>query len=150
MEGIRVPEAAAVTEVTRLGAMLDGSRRLLCYLLAASTLLLILWSFAVPVFESPDEAVHWQVARFINEHRRLPFYDANMVEANQPPLYYVLIAPIAGPTTYPASAMYRNPDGQNISLFPPKISLNSLADFGRMWPIRAARLVTALLSVVAV
>src|SRR4051812_10253389 len=103
---VRFPEVAVAPDASGRGMTVDASRRLLFYLLAASAFLLILWSFAVPVFESPDEAVHWQVARFINEHHRLPFYDSQMVEANQPPLYYALIAPVAGPTTYPASAMY--------------------------------------------
>ena len=61
----------------------------------------VAWSFAVPVFESPDEPYHWQYARFLHDQRRLPYYDPTFVEANSPPLYYALIAVVARPTELP-------------------------------------------------
>src|SRR6266545_691285 len=34
----------------------------------------LLWAFTVPFNEAPDEAAHFQVARFILDHGRLPIF----------------------------------------------------------------------------
>src|SRR5690349_927248 len=116
--------------------------RFLC-LLATSLLLLVAWSFAVPMFEAPDEAQHWEVARYINQNHSLPFYDEKMVEANQAPLYYLLMAPFARPSATPLSGMVVSLQGILVPLEPPKITLNAPADLGRFWPLRISRFVTA-------
>src|SRR5258708_524644 len=51
-------------------------------------ILLVGWSFAVPIYESPDEPSHWQVAEYIHDHLQLPPYNVYFVEGNQPPAYY--------------------------------------------------------------
>ena len=62
-------------------------------LLAVAAALLLSWSFAVPIFEAPDEPGHWQYARYLNLSGSLPVYGPSFQEANSPPLYYALIAP---------------------------------------------------------
>jgi 4-amino-4-deoxy-L-arabinose transferase-like glycosyltransferase len=119
-------------------------------LLAGSAALLTLWSLAVPIFEAPDEPLHWQVARYLHEMHRLPFYDSRLVEANQPPLYYVLIAPFATDSEAPSSAVYIDAQGRVIPFQAPKFYRNSKDDFAKYWPIRISRLVTALFSVLTV
>src|SRR5271166_5905073 len=108
-------------------------------LLVGVGLILILWSFAVPIFEAPDEPLHWQYARYLNQTRSLPIYGPTFREANSPPLYYALIAPLAFETTLPPAM----PEGDR-AMVSPKLYQNRLADFGRYWPIRSARLATAL------
>src|SRR5712692_3036177 len=89
------------------------------WLLASSALLLVLWSFAVPVFEAPDEPDHWQYAQYLHEQKKLPFYNPGFIEGNQPPLYYLLVAPFASPSAIPSSALRRDSAGRQISDFPP-------------------------------
>jgi 4-amino-4-deoxy-L-arabinose transferase-like glycosyltransferase len=120
------------------------------YLLSASVCLLVAWSFAVPIFEAPDEISHWKVAQYINQHRGLPFYDGRMWDANQPPLYYALMAPFARPSDQPPSGLVLSPQGVQVAMDPPKVTVYSPADFRRFWPIRISRLITALMSVVGV
>jgi 4-amino-4-deoxy-L-arabinose transferase-like glycosyltransferase len=120
------------------------------WLLAGSGLLLVLWSFAVPVFEAPDEPAHWQYARYVHEQKRLPFYEARFVEANQPPLYYLLIAPFTAPSALPSSAARLDAAGRVIPDFPPSFYVQRKGDVTRYWPIRISRLATCLLSVLTV
>jgi 4-amino-4-deoxy-L-arabinose transferase-like glycosyltransferase len=120
-------------------------------LLVASTVLLVVWAFAVPIFEAPDEPHHWEYARYMHYHwGGLPIYGPNLIEANQPPLYYWLIAPVASTTDLPASGVRLDANGNLQLMSPPRFYLNSLADFGKYWPLRCARLVTVLLSIVTV
>ncbi len=139
--------APASPQSPQTSAMWGGPFR---YLLSASAFLLVIWSFAVPVFEAPDERAHWEVARYLNQHHRFPFYDANFVEANQPPLYYVLIAPFAQATEWPPSALFTDPQGKSQPIYPPKLWVNNDRNFHKFWPIRTARLVTILFSILAV
>jgi 4-amino-4-deoxy-L-arabinose transferase-like glycosyltransferase len=114
----------------------------LLVLLAISTVLLTTWSLVVPIFEAPDEPDHWAYARFIHDHGRLPFYDHNMLEANHPPLYYWLIAPIAVSSELPqAGCIFMS----SINCRP-----HPFSDFGKYWPLRWARLLTVVLSVITV
>ena len=122
----------------------------LIVLLTASAALLTLWSLAVPIFEAPDEGAHWLIARYLHEMHRLPFYDSRLVEANQPPLYYVLIAPFAADSEVPPPAVHIDAQGRVIPFYPPKLHANSKDDFAKYWPIRISRLVTALFSVLTV
>jgi hypothetical protein len=96
----RGPEEASFTMEESAISAANGAERLRArallrragspgWLLASSALLLIAWSFAVPVFEAPDEPVHWQYAQYVHEQKKLPRYDARFVEANQPPLCYL-------------------------------------------------------------
>src|SRR5437870_1987682 len=117
------------------------------WLLASSALLLSLWSFAVPVFEAPDEPVHWQYAQYLHEQKKLPFYEARFVEANQPPLYYLLVAPFAAPSAIPSSAARLDAAGRLMPDFPPRFYRHTKGDVKRYWPLRISRLVTCMVSV---
>lgn len=122
----------------------------LLLILAASGLLLIAWSFAVPILEAPDEQSHWQYARYLHEQHSLPMYGPNFVEANSPPLYYLLIAPFATATEFPPVLVWDDGLGQLVQPFPPRFFQNSIADFETYWPIRIARLITALISLLTI
>ena len=43
-------------------------------LLAAAFVLFAAWSLVVPINEAPDEPAHWQYARYLHDHWRLPHY----------------------------------------------------------------------------
>lgn len=127
-------------------------------LLAVSTILLIGWSLAVPIFEAPDEPHHWLFARYINDKKWLPVFNKELVEANSPPLYYVLIAPVASDTPFPPVFVDKNgktnPLGLNTTLGEGKPAIkiyqNDINDFGKYWPMRAARLLTVVMSVITI
>jgi 4-amino-4-deoxy-L-arabinose transferase-like glycosyltransferase len=121
-------------------------RKNLTVMLLASAALMVAWSFAVPVFEGPDEPAHWQYACYLHQNRALPLYGPSFVEANSPPLYYLLIAPFGVDIKMP-SKVVRKKDGRKFLIFPARVYLNAAGDFGRYWPFRIARLVTVLISV---
>jgi 4-amino-4-deoxy-L-arabinose transferase-like glycosyltransferase len=114
----------------------------LLLLLAISGILLVMWSLLVPMFEAPDEPGHWAYARYIHDHRRLPFYDRNQIEAQQPPLYYWLISPFAADSELPlANCIFRGS---------PNCVPRSFSELGKYWPLRWARLFSVVLSVLTI
>src|SRR5215510_5487944 len=110
---------------------------------------MIAWSFAVPIFEAPDEPSHWRYARYLRHNKHLPLYDAVNQEANSPPLYYFLVAPFARHTSVPPILIWPDIDGIRVPSSP-RFMQNSFSDFGKFWPIRITRLVTVLISLIAV
>ena len=71
--------------------------RPLALILAFYLLLAVGYSVATPLFETPDEHLHYFTAEFIAREGRLPTTtDPGLMaqESAQPPLYYVLAAPI--------------------------------------------------------
>ena len=58
------------------------------------------YNIVQPIFEPPDEIAHFRYAQWLAEEKRLPevYADADAArhEVGQPPLYYLLIAPIIG------------------------------------------------------
>ena len=57
----------------------------------------LLYSWATPVFEAPDEGFHFAVIRWISQGRGLPVQEPGQAsdweqEGSQPPLYYLLAA----------------------------------------------------------
>ena len=120
------------------------------WLLASATLLLVLWSFAVPIFEAPDEPAHWQYAQYLHEQKKLPFYDAQFLEAIQPPLYYLLIAPFAASSALPPSAAQFDAAGRLMPDVPPHFYRHTKGDVKRYWPLRISRLMTCIVSVLTV
>jgi 4-amino-4-deoxy-L-arabinose transferase-like glycosyltransferase len=119
-------------------------------LILAAFLLLVAWSFAVPVFESPDEMHHWQYARYLHDAHRLPLYGPAFVEANSPPLYYALVAPVATESASPPPALWYDVNGSLVMPFAPRFFQNAGGDFLRYRPIRLARFISVLMSVLTV
>jgi hypothetical protein len=120
------------------------------FLALASAVFFVLWSFAVPVFEGPDEYLHWQYARYLHDEWRLPVYGPHFEEANQPPLYYAAIAPIATRTPIPPPLIWADGRDGLAHPFGVRLHLTASDDFTRYWPIRIARLASALIALIAV
>jgi len=73
------------------------SRSLLALILGVYLCLAVGYGLASPLFETPDEHLHYFTAEFIARHGRLPTTrDPGLMaqEAAQPPLFYLLAAPI--------------------------------------------------------
>jgi hypothetical protein len=119
-------------------------------LVMAAAVLLTAWSFAVPIFEGPDEFLHWQYARHLHDELRLPVYGPEFAEGNSPPLYYAAIAPVATRTITPPPAVWVDGRGLFAMPFLPRFFLGAADDWQRYWPIRHARLVTVLMSLATV
>src|SRR5512146_362419 len=119
-----------------------GETVALIVLLILSFLLLSIWAFAVPVYEAPDEPHHWNYARYLHDHWTLPLYSGAMAEGNSPPLYYLLVAPVAADTPAPKRIV----DSSYQSPHPPRFFDETARNLSLYWPIRAARLITLALS----
>jgi 4-amino-4-deoxy-L-arabinose transferase-like glycosyltransferase len=117
--------------------------RQLIILLAASLAFLILWSVCVPVFEAPDEPAHWAYARYIHVHLSLPRVTQSSYEATDPPLYYLLVAPLAFSTALPVER--ENPGVGSKAWY-----IHTGNELRKYWPIRLARFEAIMLSVVTV
>ncbi len=115
-----------------------------------SAVMMLAWSFAVPVFEAPDEGAHWKVARFLHDRWRWPYYDSSMVEANQSPLYHILIAPFAAASPVPPTEVMVTSNGGVVPIRPPRFYLVEREDLFRYWPIRFCRFATIILSLATV
>lgn len=115
-------------------------------LLLGSFLVFATWSLVVPINEAPDEPAHWQYARYLREHASLPVYEPGFEEANSPPLAYLLFAPLATDASSPDILIARRPNGDTVSLAPPRTFLNVDEAFERFWPQRIARLLAAAIS----
>lgn len=119
-------------------------------LLAATIALLVAWSLVVPIFEAPDEPAHWTYARYLHDYHRLPDTSV-LAQANYPPLYYLLIAPLAVPSDLPSRAgADTGATGLSIMQFPPRFYRNADGDLLRYWPIRLARFGSVAMSLLTV
>ena len=116
-------------------------------LLAAAFLLFATWSLVVPINEAPDEPAHWQYARYLHDHWRLPHYAPGFEEANSPPLAYALFAPLAVEDGGPEMFVGYRLDGARFNPVSPRLFINTGDDYGRYWPQRLARLLAAAISV---
>ena len=132
------------------GQATRSARIALWTMLLASAALMAAWSFAVPVFEGPDEPTHWKYAHYLRERHALPVSEPSCPEAAQPPLYYLLIAPLAVDVTMPPIGYVGEEFGKRHLLFPPRVYQNATGDLKLYWPFRLARLVSVLMSVFAV
>lgn len=119
-------------------------------LLTASGLLLVVWSLVVPIFEAPDEFLHWQYARHLHDTWQLPVYSALFAEGNSPPLYYAVVAPVASPSPLPSPVGWIDGRDEFVRLPGARFYMNAGDDFTRYGPIRRARLITALMSMVTI
>jgi len=129
------------------GGTAHARRRDLVLMLLAAAALMTAWSFAVPVFEGPDEQAHWEYAHYVNHHHALPVESPNFPEAASPPLYYILISPIATKVELPPVGFLGKQYGVRTLQFPPRLYQNDSDDFSRFWFFRVARLVSVLMSV---
>lgn len=101
--------------------------------------MMTIWAFAVPIFEAPDEPLHWANSQYIYAHRSLPPYDETYLEGNQAPLYYLLIAPFASSSASPQILMAQTKSGTTLSC-PPRFFEDCPKDLHRYWAIRRGRL----------
>jgi hypothetical protein len=116
-------------------------------LLVAGGLLLTIWSIVIPIFEAPDEFLHWQYARHLHDTWRLPVYGPLFAEANSPPLYYAAIAPVAQRSDVPPPLYWFDGRDEFVPFAAPRLYMNARDDLTRYGPIRRARLLTALMSI---
>jgi hypothetical protein len=119
-------------------------------LAVASFCLFAAWALVLPINEAPDEPAHWQYARYLHDHWRLPLYAPGFEEANSPPLAYALFAPLAFDASSPDMVLGRRADGALVSVAPPRTFLNTGEDFQRYWPQRVARLLACAISTATV
>ncbi len=71
--------------------------------------LAVIYSVVNPIFESPDERLHFQYVRALIDQRALPVQSPNEpTEFHQPPLYYVLGALIVAPLPAEPVALHVN------------------------------------------
>jgi 4-amino-4-deoxy-L-arabinose transferase-like glycosyltransferase len=139
---LRVDKPEIQTERRRATALL---------LLFVAATLMVAWSLVVPIFEAPDEPAHWHYARYIHDNHTFPIFSEKLSQANTPPLYYILIAPLASATREPAVAYKYNEDYSQVFLrFPPRFFEKATGEMERYWPIRVARFATAFISVLTV
>lgn len=70
------------------------SQRVLFILLALYALLACAYNVTDPIFEPPDERLHYDLVRYLQQHRALPVVRLGdpPSEYHQPPLYYTLAA----------------------------------------------------------
>jgi 4-amino-4-deoxy-L-arabinose transferase-like glycosyltransferase len=115
-------------------------------LFAAAFLLFATWSLVVPINEGPDEPAHWQYARYLHDHWRLPHYAPGFEEANSPPLAYALFAPFATDAASPDVLVSWRPNGDPVELAAPRLFLNTGEAYRQFWPQRLARLLAAAIS----
>ncbi len=76
------------------------ARHPLAALLTIYGALAILYGAVTPIFETPDESTHFAVVQYIARTGRLPVQDPSQPtpwqqEGSQPPLFYLIAAPIA-------------------------------------------------------
>ncbi|MEO5824141.1 MAG: glycosyltransferase family 39 protein [Vicinamibacteraceae bacterium] len=116
-------------------------------LVVAAFALFTAWSLIVPINEAPDEPAHWQYARYLHDHWRLPHYAPGFEEANSPPLAYALFAPLAVDASSPDIILARRPNGEFVSVAEPRRFLNTGDDYRRFGWQRAARLLAVVISI---
>jgi 4-amino-4-deoxy-L-arabinose transferase-like glycosyltransferase len=116
-------------------------------LLAAAFVLFATWSLVVPINEAPDEPAHWQYARYLHDHWRLPHYAPGFEEANSPPLAYALFAPFAVEDGGPEMFVGHGLDGAHFNVVHPRLFINTGEAYSHYWAQRAARLLAAAISV---
>ena len=90
--------------------------RWLRLIVIAYLILGVIYSFATPIFEASDEVSHYAVVQHLADTGALPVQQPGVKtpwdqEGSQPPLYYLLMSPLARliDTRDAAARMYRNP-----------------------------------------
>src|SRR3972149_4092490 len=75
------------------------SRRYIVLIFALAFVIRLAYAVVTPPFQAPDEYSHYSYVRFVHNFRHLPVQpdpavEAEELEFHQPPLYYVLAAPL--------------------------------------------------------
>ena len=66
-------------------------KKILAVILVLALLFRIIFALIVPVFEKPDERVHFEYIEFLIDNKKLPVQqEGEYSEFFQPPLYYFL------------------------------------------------------------
>jgi hypothetical protein len=120
---------------------------------------------AIPLFEAPDEPAHLHHASFVYSHGRLPRPPLEVPgEGMEPPLVYVLAAPLLGNTDLDAawaaselrrieqpsrSAQAEEPE-RGPSVRPVEHGMRRFATDGRLAPLRALRFTSLAFGLLAV
>lgn len=106
----------AVQAPAQAARTLGRARRWVTLLVLLHVGLGLLYDRATPIFEAPDEGYHFAYVRALAQRRGLPVQDPARPaeweqEGSQPPLYYVLMATLAGrlPTPDWDTVFVRNP-----------------------------------------
>lgn len=137
-------------------------RRWLALILAFYLILAVTYSWVVPLGEAPDEVDHFLYVRYMLEERTFPVMrpvaaENETMEANQPPLFYLLNAAVTAP--FPMSAAVDLPLNACFTFDPQDggrahFYLHDAAEANPLAPeylaFRAARLLSVLLGAVAV
>ena len=79
--------------------------RYIYLILALAFVIRIAYAIVTPPFQAPDEYSHYSYVRFIHESKQLPIQPSPAVrdeelEFHQPPLYYMIAAPLFGATQW--------------------------------------------------
>jgi hypothetical protein len=130
---------------------------LIVYLMLAAAM-----SFIVPLGEAPDEIDHFLYVRYLLEHRTFPVLaptaaNNKTMEANQPPLFYLLNAAVTAPFPTTASAdlplnacfTFDPHDGGRAHFYLHRPAEQNLLSSDYL-AFRAARLVSVLMGSIAV
>ena len=98
------PAPVAARLPATAGSPFRRQRLLLSILLAGFVLCAASYSVAAPLWEASDESEHFQYVVYLLTQHRLPstlpsIQPSGNNEGNQPPLYYLLVAPLASAWT---------------------------------------------------
>jgi hypothetical protein len=136
-------------------------------LVVAFLVVATLYNVVVPVFEAPDEHAHYYFAQHVAQTGRLPRQTAEAgargpweQEGSQPPLYYLLVAPLvrlAGANLGPEALWYNDqntmgyptlPGNENRFIHPPEQESWPWQDYART--VHLARFLSTLMGAVTV
>ncbi|HOT90187.1 MAG TPA: glycosyltransferase family 39 protein [Anaerolineae bacterium] len=155
--------------MTKLTTTKNVTPTALALLLCSFTVLGLLYSAAVPIFEASDEVWHYPMVQHIAEHWTLPVQPLEpgapsgpwRQEASQPPLYYALAAALTAWIDTGDLAQVRHlnphvaageatPDGSNPNLVVHNPALERFPWRGTVLAVHIARLLSVLLGTWAV
>lgn len=69
-------------------------KKILAAIFILALLFRIFFALAIPIFEKPDENMHFEYIEFVAENKKLPVQGNFLAEFFQPPFYYVISAPV--------------------------------------------------------
>lgn len=139
-----------------------NEKRWLLLLIAVYVVLAAAYSWVVPLGEAPDEVDHFLYVRYLVENREFPVMHLNAaenetMEANQPPLFYLLNAAVTAPLPMTATADFPLNTCFTFDPFDGGLAHFYLHESAEQTPLsadylafRAARLVSVVLGVLTI